>query len=78
MTPQRRMPGILRRLRIYWVRDILWEKANPEVRDPRVRTTYAHPWESRNALTKWNPSCTCSTCKSERYSRKVKHPRVEA
>ena len=42
------------------------------------RVTYAHPWESRNALTKWNPSCTCSTCKGPRYSRKVKHRHVGA
>ena len=74
MTPQRREPGIRRRLRIFWVRELLWEKANPEVRVGHGSVTYAHPWESRNALTKWNPSCTCRTCKGARYSRKVKHP----
>ena len=74
MTPQRRLPGVLRRLRIPWVRTLLWEKAHPETFAPHHAPTYAHPWESRNALTKWNPSCTCPTCKSPRYSRKVKHP----
>ena len=74
MTPQRRLPGILRRLRIPWVRDILWEIDHPESCGPRHAPAYGHPWESRNALTKWNPSCSCSTCKGERYSRKVKHP----
>lgn len=69
MTPQRRLAGVLRRLRIPWVREIMDEA----LRHPVPGTDYRTPWVSPNALTKWNPSCTCSTCKRPRYSRKRKH-----
>lgn len=74
--PQRREPGIRRRLRVHWVRQVLWERDHPEARPGQTAPTYSPLWTSRNALTKWNPSCGCRMCKMarSRYSRKVKHP----
>jgi hypothetical protein len=78
MTPQRRIPGILRRLRLYVVRDVLWEKEHPESFIGRGVPEYAHPWMSLSALSKWNPSHgrRCLVCARPRYSRKQKHPEV--
>lgn len=60
--------ALARRLRIPFVRQVLYEYQHEESPGFRTAQSYGHPWTSTNALTNFSFACTCH--KRERYSRK--------
>lgn len=70
---RRQAHALARRMRIPWVRTVVWEKANPQA--ARNTGTYGPPWTSMNCLANFSFACTCH--KRDRYSRKGKRKRVK-
>lgn len=60
--------GLARRMRIPFVRKVLWERDNPQSFSPRSEPTYGQPWNSANALADFSFACRCH--KGERYNRR--------
>ena len=63
--------GLARRLRIPFVRKVLWERDNPQSFSPHGEPSYGQPWNSTNALADFSFACTCHP--RERYKRHPKH-----
>lgn len=52
-SPQRREPGIRRRLRLWFVRQTLWERDHPIL----AHHGYGRPWRALNELAKFSFAC---------------------
>lgn len=55
-------------MRLYFIRQTLWEKDNPQANYLGREHSYGYPWTSEHMLIDYSPACVCH--KRERYDRK--------